>query len=147
MSDSYHNEARQAVAGMYWPKRPKEGDQNAKISNAFVLEEILPTLAKAKIFTVLDAKESLHQVKLDDASSYLTLRTLFGHYHYLWMPLGNSSAPEEFQWRMHSTLQGLPRVEIIADDVLVYRCGTTDEECQKDHDTNLQHLQQNLELY
>ena len=64
------------------------------------------------------------------------------------MLLGNTSAPEEFQWRMHSTLQGLPEVEMIADDILVYRCGTTDKECQKDHDTNLQHLlQQNLELY
>ena len=58
------------------------------------------------------------------------------------MPFGISSAPEEFQRRMHSTLQGLPGVEVIADDILVYGCGTTDEECQKDHDTNLHRLLQ-----
>ena len=32
------------------------------------VEEILPTLAQAKIFTVLDAKDGFHQVKLDEAS-------------------------------------------------------------------------------
>ena len=37
------------------------------------LEEILPTLTKAKAFTVLDAKDGFHQVKLDDVSSYLML--------------------------------------------------------------------------
>lgn len=31
------------------------------------LEEILPTLAKAKMFTVLDPKDGFHQVKLEDA--------------------------------------------------------------------------------
>ena len=33
-------------------------------------------------------------------------------------------------------------MEVIADDILVYGCGTTDEECQRDHDTNLDHLLQ-----
>ena len=48
------------------------------------------------------------------------------------------SASEEFQHRMHSTLQGIPGVEVIADDILVYGCGTADKEYQKDHGTNLQ---------
>ena len=34
------------------------------------LEELLPTLSKAKIFTVLDAKDGFHQVQLDEESSY-----------------------------------------------------------------------------
>ena len=37
-----------------------------------MLDEILPTLARAKVFTVLNAKDGFHQVKLDEASSYLT---------------------------------------------------------------------------
>ena len=58
------------------------------------------------------------------------------------MPFGISSAPEEFQWRMHTTLQGLPGVEVITDDILVFGCGDTDEEYLGDHDTNLQCLLQ-----
>ena len=56
------------------------------------------------------------------------------------MPFGISSAPKEFQHCMHTALQGFPRVEVIADDILVYGCGTTDEECQRDHDANLDRL-------
>ena len=105
------------------------------------LEGILPTIAKAKIFTVLDAKDGFYQVKLDEASSRLTtFWTPFGRYRYIHMPFGISSAPEEFQRRMHTVLQGLPGVEVIADDILVYGSGTTDAECQQDHDHNLQLL-------
>jgi len=116
------------------------------------LEELLPTLSKARIFSVLDAKDGFHQVKLDDASSELTtFWTPFGRYRYLRMPFGISSAPEEFQRRMHAVLQGLHGVEVIADDILVFGCGDTKEECQRDHDSNLKHLlqrarEQNLKL-
>ena len=105
------------------------------------LEEILPTLTKAKLFTVLDAKDGFDQVKLDDASSYLTtFWTPFGHFCYFRMPFGISSVPEEFQRHIHTTLQGLSGVEVIADDILVFGCGDTEEECQRDHDANLQGL-------
>jgi len=116
------------------------------------LEEVLPTLSKARIFTVLDAKDGFHQVKLDDASSQLTtFWTPFGRYRYLQMPFGIESAPEEFQRRMHTALQGLHGVEVIADDILVFGCGDTEEECQHDHGTNLKQLlqrarEQNLKL-
>ena len=94
-----------------------------------MLEEILPTLAQAKVFTVLDAKDGFHQVKLDDVSSHLTtFWTTYGRYRYLRMPFRISSAPEEFQRHMHTAVQGLPGVEVIADDILVYGCGTTAEE-------------------
>ena len=80
---------------------------------------------------------------VDDVSSYLTTFWMpFGRYRYLRMPFGISSAPEEFQQRMHSVLQGLPGVAVIADDILVYGAGTTEEESQKDHDKNLQQLLQ-----
>ena len=116
------------------------------------LEGILPTLAKAKLFTVLDAKDGFHQVKLDEASSRLTtFWTPFGCYRYICMPFGISSALEEFQRWMHTVLQGLPGVEVIADDILVYGSGNNDLECQQDHDHNLQLLlqrarEQNLKL-
>ena len=109
------------------------------------LEELLPTLSKVKIFTVLDAKDGFHQVQLDEESSYLTtFWTPFGRYRYLRMPFGISSTPEEFQRRMHTALQGLHGVEVIADDILVFGCGDTDEECQRDHDANLKNLLQRV---
>ena len=102
------------------------------------LEEILPNLAKARIFTVLDAKDGFHQVKLDQQSSALTtFWTPYGRYKYLRMPFGISSAPEEFQRRMHEVCQGLDGVAVIADDILVYGCGDTEDEYMKDHDANL----------
>ena len=90
------------------------------------LEEILPTLMKAKVFTVLDSKDGFHQVKFNDASCYLTTFWIpFGHYHYLRIPFGISSAPQAFQRCMYTTLQGLYGVEVIAGDILVFGCGDT----------------------
>lgn len=71
------------------------------------VEEVLPKLAKAKVFTVLDAKDGFHQVKLDKESSLLTtFWTPFGRYQYLRMPQGISSAPEEYQHHQNEALSG-----------------------------------------
>ena len=62
------------------------------------VDEVLPKLSKAKVFTVLDAKDEFHQVKLDNESSLLaTFWAPFGRYRYLRMPQGISSALEEYQ--------------------------------------------------
>ena len=61
----------------------------------------------------------------------------YGRYQYLRMPFGissvPSSVPEEFQRRMHM-------ISVIADDILVYGCGSTEEEYRQDHDANLKCL-------
>ena len=36
------------------------------------LDDILPNLAKAKVFSFLDAKNGYHETELDDENSYLT---------------------------------------------------------------------------
>jgi hypothetical protein len=60
-------------------------------------------------------------VELDDESSYLTtFNTPFGRYRWLWMPFGISSAPEEYQRRQDQTVEGLPGVRSIIDDILIY---------------------------
>ena len=116
------------------------------------LDDILPQLAKARVYTVVDAKDGFHQVQLDKPSSYLTtFWTPFGRYRYQRMPFGISSAPEEFQRRMHLIVQDLPGVEVIADDILIYGCGETAEQYMQDHDANLKRLlqrarEQNLKL-
>ena len=53
------------------------------------------------------------------------------------MPFGISSAPEEFQRRLHKITAGLAGVEVIADDILIYGAGDTDEQASADHDQNL----------
>ena len=105
------------------------------------VDEVLPKLANAKVFTVLDAKDGFYQVKLDKESSLLTtFWTPFGRYHYLQMPQGISSAPEEYQHRQNEALAGLNGVEVIADDIPCYGSGETVEEALSDHDSNLPNL-------
>ena len=105
------------------------------------LEEVLPRLSKAKVFTTLDAKDGFYQIGLDEASSKkTTFWTPFGRYRYLRMPFGISLAPEEFERRLHEQLSGLDGVEILRDDILVAGYGDTQEEAEANHDENLKKL-------
>jgi hypothetical protein len=73
-----------------------------------------------KIFSVVDAKNGFGHVELDDESSYLTtFNTPFGRYRWLRMPFGISSAPEEYKRRQDQTVEGLPGVRSIIDDILI----------------------------
>ena len=58
------------------------------------LEELLPELSKARIFSSFDAKDGFYQISLDEESSKLTtFWTPLGRYRYLRMPFGISLAP------------------------------------------------------
>ena len=99
------------------------------------LEELAPKLNSARIFTVVDAKDGFNQIVLDDDSSFLTtFWTPFGRFRWLRLPFGINSAPEEFSRILQDCLEGLPNVEVIADDILVYGSGSTDEEAEVAHD-------------
>lgn len=105
------------------------------------IEDILPELNKARIFSVVDAKDGFWHVELDEESSYLTtFGTPWGRYRWLRMPFGISPAPEEFQRRLDEALEGLEGVKAIHDDIVVFGCGDTDEEAKHDHDRKLQAL-------
>ena len=72
---------------------------------------------------------------VDESSSYATtFGTPWGRYRWLRMPFGLSPAPEEFQRRIDIALGGLPSQKAIADDILVFGSGDTDEEAFRDHD-------------
>lgn len=102
------------------------------------IESEITDISKAKLFSVMDAKDGYWQVKLSEESSYLTtFNTPFGRYRWLRMPFGLSCASEEFQRRMHEQLQDLPGIKIIVDDILIYGSGDNFEEAQKDHDNNM----------
>ena len=61
------------------------------------IDQILPKLNNAKIFTILDAKNGFWQVELDKESANLTtFTTPFGRYRWLRLPFGIASAPEEY---------------------------------------------------
>ena len=105
------------------------------------LEEVLPRLSKAKVFTTLNAKDGFYQIRLDEAGSKkTTLWTPFGRYRYLRMPFGNSPAPKEFECTLHEQLSGLDRVKILRGVILVAGYGDTQVEAEANHDENLRKL-------
>lgn len=105
------------------------------------IDEILPELTKAKIFTTVDASKGFWQVELDDESSVLTtFSTPFGNYRWLRLPFGISSSPEIFQMKLSEAMVGLKSTEALADDILIFGCGDSIEEAMIDHNIKLEAL-------
>ena len=103
-----------------------------------VIEDVLPDLSDAKVFSKTDLKDGFLQIELDEESSKLTtFQSPWGRYRWLRLPFGVSPAPEYFQMKFHQNLEGLKGVYDIADDVTIVRKGATYEEALKDHDRNL----------
>ena len=63
-----------------------------------------------------------------------TMHTSYGRYRWLRLPFGITSAPEEFQMRLTTALEGLEGIICIANDILVYGEANDYEEAQKDLD-------------
>ena len=102
------------------------------------IDDVLPLLSKARIFTVLDAKNGFWHIELDKESSHLTtFGTPWGRYRWRRLPFGVSPAPEEFQRRMDIALEGLEGQKAIADDIIVFGSGDNDEQALVDHDKKL----------
>ncbi|XP_055619559.1 uncharacterized protein K02A2.6-like [Toxorhynchites rutilus septentrionalis] len=105
------------------------------------LDEILPELGKAKIFSTMDAKKGFWHVELDEPSSKLTtFWTPFGRYRWTRLPFGISSAPEIFQMKLQEVIQGLEGVECLADDLLVFGVGDSLEDALINHNKCLLNL-------
>ena len=112
------------------------------------IEEKLPLLTKAKVFTIVDVSEPFHTIVLEHESSLLTtFQGPNGRYCYNRMPFGIASGPEEYQRRQHEFLDGLRGVINIADDICVFGCGDTKEEADIDHDRNLTNLLEKCSKY
>lgn len=103
-----------------------------------VIDDLLPLLTNAKVFSVVDAKNGFWHVQLDDESSFLTtFGTPWGRFRWTRMPFGISPAPEEFQRRLEYALEGLDGIKAIFDDILVFGVGETEAEALSDHDAKL----------
>ena len=106
-----------------------------------VIEDVLPELGKAKIFTKVDCKDGYWQIKLTKESSLLTtFATPFDRYKWNRMPFGISPASEIFQLRLHEAVEGLDGVYAIADDILVAGAGDTMKDAVADHDFKIKKL-------
>ena len=102
------------------------------------VDDVLPKLSNAKVFSTTDAKNAFWHLKLDEESSYLTtFETPFGRFRFLRCPYGISPAPEIYQARMHAAISGLSGIHCIADDLLITGSGDTLEAAERDHDKNL----------
>ena len=100
-----------------------------------ILDEILPDLSQAKVFTTVDLRSGFWHCVLDDESSMLTtFNTPYGRYRWLRLPFGLSVSPEIFQKRVVQTLEGLDGVLNNADDILIYGVGDSPEQANADHD-------------
>ena len=89
------------------------------------VDDILVQLTGATMFSKLDAHSGFWQVPLAEKSRlFTTFITPFGRYCYNKLI---SSAPEHFQCRMHSLIEGLPGVLCVMDDILIFG-GTTRQE-------------------
>ncbi|XP_063962569.1 uncharacterized protein K02A2.6-like [Lytechinus pictus] len=105
------------------------------------IEDILSDLTNAKVFSTFDAKNGFWHVQLDESSSELTtFNTPYGRYRWKRMPFGLSTAPEEFQRRLNLVLEGLEGVRCVADDILVFGKGESEEEAIRDHDKKVRAL-------
>ena len=112
------------------------------------LDDILPELARARVFSIADVRNGFWHIAFDDESSELTtFSTPFGCYRWKRWPFGVSPAPEVFQMKLHQLLEGLPGVFAIADDILITGEGSSEVEATADHDRKLhaflQRCQQN----
>ena len=102
------------------------------------IEDIAARLHNAKVFTLMDVRNGFWYVKLAEESAYLiTFQTPFGRYRWRRMSFGISFAPEVFQRKMHEFAEGLPGIEVVADDFLAVGFGETYEEATRDHVKNL----------
>lgn len=96
------------------------------------LEEILPKLTGAQLFSIVDAKCGYWNVVLDKESSYLTtFNSPFGRYCFKRMPFGLKMSQDIFQVKIDQTFEGCEGVVGIADDIVI--SGKTEEE----HDHNI----------
>ena len=101
------------------------------------VEEVAAQMSGATVFSVLDAKNSFWQIRLDKKSSLLTtFSTPFGRYRFLRMLFGINSASEVFQRSMEKLFAGYP-CSVIVDDIII------GGRVVAEHDANLRKLLEN----
>ena len=123
--------AKWEIENLFRSKRPQPSNPTGAPRDS-TLEEILPKLDGATVFSVIDAKNGYWNVKLDEQLSYLTtFNSPFGRYRFLRMQFGLKMSQDVFQKRMDHIYERCKGAMGIADDLIVF--GKDEEE----HDKNL----------
>ena len=85
------------------------------------MDDLVPQLQGAQVFSRLDAASGFWAVPLDaDSQKLTTFITPHGRYCFRRLPFGITSAPEIFQRLMNDLLRELPGVVLYMDDILVF---------------------------
>ena len=86
-----------------------------------IVEDILAELDKSKIFSTLDLVSGFFQCSIEEDSIPITaVITSTGLYEFLSVPQGLSSSPGWFHSVMARVCDGLERVRLFIDDVIVF---------------------------
>ena len=96
------------------------------------IDDLIHDLNGASVFSKLDLNQGYHQLELAPESRYITtFTTHLGLRRYKRLNFGISSAAEVFQNKIQTTLEGIPGVRNMSDDIIVYA------KDQATHDQNL----------
>ncbi|WP_438544757.1 reverse transcriptase domain-containing protein [Clostridium sp.] len=132
--------SRSLYASPAWPILKKNGKVrlvvdykklNAKtVKQAFPfpnIREQLQTLPSANLYSQLDLNMGYYQIPVHTQDIEKTAFVVpWGHYEFLRMPFGLTSAPREFQRCMSNLLADLSFVRIFLDDVLIFSKSETE---------------------
>ena len=89
-----------------------------------VIDDVLPNLSRAKVFTKIDARNGYWHVQLEDESSKLTtFDTPYGRYRWRRLPFGVSVATGIFQKRLNQALDRVDGLLTGHDDTIIYGVG------------------------
>ncbi len=97
-------------------------NKNAKLDKYPIpqIEDLFAKLAGGKPFTKLDLSHAYQQIELDEESrQYSTINIHRGLFCYTRLPFRISSAPSIFQRAMENLLQGISKVCVYIDNILI----------------------------
>ena len=98
--------------------------------NSKTLDNILPKLAGAKKFSIVDSTKSFFNLSLTKQASLLTtFGTMYGRYCYLRVPMGASLSSDVYQFKKDEIFEEIPQCVGIADDIVIYSYNDQDHDC------------------
>ena len=99
------------------------------------IEEMFTDMRNCTHFSKIDLTNAFLQIPIDESSKEITtINTIWGLYHYNYLPFGLSISPGIFQQVMDQLIQGLDGVKSYQDDLLIF--GSS----QSEHDARLRQL-------
>jgi len=127
------------------------GDQYEDDSN-IENHQCYSLMVKNQVHKVTITVGFLHCPLDTQSSIMMTMHTSCGRHRWLGLPFRIYSPPEEFQFRLITSLESLEGIINYAGDILVFGDGTIYEAAERDHDRRLVALMErcinkNIKLY